>query len=107
MHYLVSFPQLCLGFKHKYKVDSIEDILGIISKLKDRNVEDKFSKFVTYFKKSMKPRKSSGSKKSLDMSGFNEKEMLDEIASFVSSKDFNKFYKKCKIVYRNICSIKT
>ena len=46
-----------LGFKQKYKVNSIEDVMKALSKIKDKNIEDKFSKFVSYFKTNNKNKK--------------------------------------------------
>lgn len=84
-----------LGFKRKYKVESIEDVMRIISRVKNKDVEEKFSKFLSYFKQSMKPSKASLKSKKSEKSETLEQEMLDEISNFVSSSDFNRFYKKC------------
>ena len=60
-------------------------------------MEEKFSKFMEYFtpskssKRSLAPRKQETKK--LDV---NIDEMLEEISNFVSSADFQKFYKSRK-----------
>lgn len=71
--------------------------MKIISKIKDKNVEGKFAKFVTYFKQSMKSKPKTSHKSEQEMNK-DEEAMLEEIANFVSSKDFNKFFKKCKFI---------
>jgi CO dehydrogenase/acetyl-CoA synthase epsilon subunit len=78
-------------------MNTIDEVLNIISKISDKDVEEKFSKFVKYFKESMKTSNKSSNKipEIESTEELNEKEMLDEIANFVKSKDFKHFYKNC------------
>lgn len=78
-------------------MSSDQDVYKIISKIQNKNVEDKFSKFVTYFKQNAKTKHRINFAHQMKDPFKMEDEMLDEISKFVVSQDFSKFYKKCKV----------
>lgn len=64
-----------------------------MEKIKDNTTLLKFKSFVKYFKDDKEAKKPRAPRASLKT---NQKEMIEEISKFVESKDFNKFYRKCK-----------
>ena len=64
--------------------------------VKDKNIKTKFSSFVEYFKTDIKSKKHRISKL---YSKSNKKEMREEIAKFVESRDFKKFFKRCNSLF--------
>ena len=72
-----------IGFRKKYKVSTYKDVVKIMAKIKDKNIENKFSSFVEYFKTDIQSKKHKISK----LHSFaNEKDMIDEISKFVESR---------------------
>lgn len=85
-----------LGFQKKYKINSLQDIINATNKLQNKDSWQKFSKFIQYFNDSDLSKKVKR-KKSEEPQERDETKMLSEIAGFVESKDFKRFFSKCKV----------
>lgn len=87
-----NFYKICLGFQKKYGVNSEEDMLKVIEKIGNKETEEKFSKFLQFFRQKQKARPKIQFAQNTKGPEKRESEMLNEINNFVASKDFNNFF---------------
>ena len=80
--------------------------MKVISKLNNKEVEAKFSKFLQYFRQKQKSKPRVLFAQNTAVGEGRENEMLDEINNFVASKDFNHFFDNCKSMIMNCIVIK-